>query len=320
VRLVGLGPLLGRPLARVLDGQRGGDDHHLARDVAPARLHDHPGQPGVHRQQGEGPPDVGQPGHAAGLRLEGVQLGEQLDAVAHGTHVRRVDEREARDVVGGRRDAHRDHLQDHRGQRGAQDLRLGELRPGLVVRARVQPDRDAVGDPAAPACALVRRRLADRLDRQPLHLGRLGPARDPGGAGVDDVPHARHGQRGLRDVGGQDDAAGGVPGEHPVLLGRRQPRVQRQQLDGTRVARIGDARPEVAAQGVLGVADLPLAGEEHQDVAGPLGTQLVDRLADGGHHVPVLGAGAAFAPSSGAFRSRMGSSGAFRARIAPLCG
>ena len=38
----------------------------------------------------------------------------------------------------------------------------------------------------------------------------------------------------------------------------------------------GRCRP----QRVGGVADLPLAGEEHQDVARPLGAQLVDGLAD----------------------------------------
>ena len=67
--------------------------------------------------------------------------------------------------------AHGRHLQDDRGQVGAQDLRVGELGPGLEVLLRVQPDGDAVGHAAAAAGALVGRGLGDPLDRQPLDLG-----------------------------------------------------------------------------------------------------------------------------------------------------
>ena len=60
--------------------------------------------------------------------------------------------------------------------------------------------------------------------------------------------------------------------EDPVLLGRRQPRVQRQDLQVRPVRLLG--------QRVGGVPDLPLAAEEDQDVAGALGPQLADRVAD----------------------------------------
>ncbi len=56
-----------------------------------------------------------------------------------------------------------------------------------------------------------------------------------------------------------------------MLLGRGQPRVQRQDLD------VG-AQP--AAQRVRRVADLALAAEEHEHVAGRLAQQLLDRVAD----------------------------------------
>ena len=56
-----------------------------------------------------------------------------------------------------------------------------------------------------------------------------------------------------------------------MLLGRRQPRVQRQDLGAAQVR---------AVQHVGGVADLALAGEEHQDVARALGAQLLDGLED----------------------------------------
>jgi hypothetical protein len=49
----------------------------------------------------------------------------------------------------------RGHLQDHRRQVGAQDLRVGERRPGLEVLLGVQPDADAVREPAAAALALL---------------------------------------------------------------------------------------------------------------------------------------------------------------------
>ena len=48
-------------LARVLDGQRRGQDHHFADAAALAGLHDHPAQPGIHRQLGKLLPDGGQP-------------------------------------------------------------------------------------------------------------------------------------------------------------------------------------------------------------------------------------------------------------------
>ena len=145
---------------------------------------------------------------------------------------------------------------------------LGELGPGGEVVLGVQPDADAVRGPPAAARALAGRGLRDRLDRQPLHLGPVAVARDPGGAGVDDVADAGDGQRGLGDVGGQ---------HHPAPAG-----------SGRRLARTpGAARPRTAgrtaagppgrpapAQRVGGVPDLPLAAEEDQDVARPVPRQL----------------------------------------------
>jgi hypothetical protein len=57
----------------------------------------------------------------------------------------------------------------------------------------------------------------------------------------------------------------------PVLLGRAQPGEQRQNL------RVGAV---LAAQRGRGVADLPLPGEEDEDVARTFGAQLVDGLTD----------------------------------------
>ena len=60
--------------------------------------------------------------------------------------------------------------------------------------------------------------------------------------------------------------------EHPLLLGRGQPGVQRQDLGVAQLATF---------QHVGGVADLALAGEEDEDVAGRLRRQLVDSVGDG---------------------------------------
>ena len=200
-------------------------------------------------------------------RLDRPELVQQVDAVADLALVGRVDEREVLD----RAEADRGHLQDHLGQARAQDLRVGEARPLRVVVLGVEADADALARPPAAALALVGRRARDRLDRQALHLQARAVAADARLAGVDDVADAGHGDRRLGDVGGQHDARLAVRRERALLLGAREPRVQRQQLDVV-------AHP--AAQRVGGVADLALAAQEDQDVAGLLAHELVDGVAD----------------------------------------
>jgi hypothetical protein len=217
VQLVGLRLLLERALAGVLQRQGGGDHQDLAHAPEPFGLQDHPAQTRVDRQPGE---PAAQPGET-GTAGEGAELLQQLDARGHVAPVGRLHEREPGDVA----ETERGHLQDHRRQVGAQDLGVGEGGTPEEVLLGVEPDRDARLDPAAATGALGRRRLADRLDREPLDLGPQRVARDPGDTGVHDVPDAGHGQRRLGDVGGQDDPSHGcrVRGEDAVLLGRRQP-------------------------------------------------------------------------------------------------
>ena len=90
-------------------------------------------------------------------------------------------------------------------------------------------------------------------------------------------------------------------GEHPVLLGGREPRVQRQDL-GVRVA---------AGQGVGGVADLALTGQEHQDVARPLAPQFADGVADRDGAAPSVPSGGSATPGrrTGAPRTTPGGTG-----------
>ena len=222
VRLARLLLPVRRPLARVLDGQRGRDHEYLAQRSVVDRGQDHPGDPRVDRQLGELLPERGQ--LSGGVQR--AQLDQQVHPVTDGAPVRRVEERE----VGHLAQPQRGHLEDHRGEVGPQDLRVGVRRAALEVGLVVQPDADAVGDPAAPAGPLVGRGPGDRLDGQPLHLEPVAVPGDPGGTGIHHVPDPGDGQRGLRDVGGQHDPAAGMGGEDPVLLGHGQPGEQRQDL------------------------------------------------------------------------------------------
>ena len=166
----------------------------------------------------------------------------------------------------------RGHLQDDRRQVGAQDLRLGELRAGVEVLLRVQPDAGARRDAPAPAGSLGGGGLRDRLDGKPLHLGAAVVPGDAGRARIDHADDPRHRERRLGHVGRQHDPAAGVRREHAVLLGGRQAGVQREELHAGEVE---------ARQRVGGVADVALAGQEHEQVAGPLAHQLPDGVDDG---------------------------------------
>ena len=230
-------------------------------------LQDHPAEPRVHRQPGELPPQGGELGGAA-PGCQGAEFFEQPYAIGDVAGLRRVHEREVRDLA----QVERGRLQDDRGQVGAQDLRVGELGACGEVLLGVQPDADAVRGAATPALALVGRGTRDRLDGQSLHLGPLAVPGDPRRARVDHVLDARHGQRGLGDVGGQHHAGPPVRLEHPVLLGRGQPRVQRQHLKVAEVWAVGER--------VGGVPDLPFTAEEDQDIPGPFGAQFRERVAD----------------------------------------
>ncbi len=263
VQLVGLLALVGRALARVLDRERRGDHDHLFGAPAPVGLEHHAAEPRIDRELREPAPERRQPL----VLVERRELLQQPDPVAHLAPVGRVQEREVGDVA----ELRRRHLQDHRGEIRAEDLGIGEARALIEVLLGVEPHADALREPAAAALALVGRSLADRLDRQPLDLQPRAVAADPGGAGVDDVADARDGERRLGDVGGEHDAAAGVRPEHALLLARGEAGVERQHVD------VG-AQPSL--QGLGGVADLALAGQEHEHVAGALAHQLLDCVAD----------------------------------------
>ena len=266
-----------RPVAHVLHAQGAGDDQHLVQRLAAARLQDHAAHARVQRQLGEFPADGGQ---LVGL-VDRAQLAQQRVAIGNRLARRRLDEGKVLHQT----EAERLHPQDHPGERGAQDLRVGEARAALEVLLVVEPDADAVGDPAAAAGALVGRRLADGFHLQLLDLVAVAVALDPRGAGVDHIADARHRERRLGHVGGQHDALGAAGLEDAVLLGLGQPREQRQDV-GVAVQRLV---AEVLAQVVGRLADLALARQEDQDVAGAgAAPEVIDRIGDRVVQIEVL--------------------------------
>ncbi len=268
MRLVGRLLLLEGPVARVRHRQRRGDDQHLGEAAALAGREHHPADPRVDRQPREIAAQRGQPARI----VDGAEFLQQLVAVGDRTRARRLEKRKRLDVA----EVQRGHAQDHRRQRAAQDLRIGVARSRRVVVLAIEPDADAGGDAAAAPRALVRRRLGDLLDLQQRRLVAQRVALDAGKPAVDDVADARDGQRGLGDVGREHDAPPPRRREHALLLRDRQPRIQRQDLDGSRVR---TAR-ERAAQEFRGFADLALAGQEHQDVAGAFAPEILRRTDD----------------------------------------
>ena len=95
-----------------------------------------------------------------------AQLGEQRVAVTDQARAGRVDEGE----VLHRTELQGLHAQDHAGERGPQDLRIGVRRAAVEIVLVVEADADAVHHtPAAPG-ALLRGRPGDLLDLQLLDL------------------------------------------------------------------------------------------------------------------------------------------------------
>ncbi len=252
-----------RALAHILHRQRAGHDQHLGQTALLRGFEQHAAQARVDRQPRQLASQRGQLGLAVDRRelLQQVGVDDRahrlVKAVADGLAIRRLDEGEILNVA----QAQMQHLQDHRGEVGAQDFRIGKFRPTEEILLAVQTDADTRFNPPAAALALVGAGLGHRLDRQALNLSAVAVAADARGAGIDHVANARHRERSLGDVGGQHDLAPRSRLEDLLLLGRRQPRIQRQHLGELQIG---------LAQHLGGVADFPLAREEHQHIAGTL--------------------------------------------------
>ncbi len=110
----------------------------------------------------------GSTGSRANWRPSGGQLAvavhrreflQQVETVADGLAIRRLDERERADLA----EAQVQHLQDDRREVGPQDFRIGEFRAPEEILFAVQPHADARLDPSATALALVGAGLGNRL-------------------------------------------------------------------------------------------------------------------------------------------------------------
>ena len=258
LRLVGGLRALERPLARVLHRQRSGDHQHFGEASLLFCREYHPADPRIDRKPRELAPDLRQVVplvHCPELREERVAVGDRPRRGG-------IDERELLD----RDEPERLHPQDHRRERRAEHLRLGERRTPAEVLLVVEADADPGGDPPAAARPLLRRGLADPLDLELLDLAAVAVPLDPREAGVDDEADAGHRERGLRHVRRQHDAAPGVSLEDALLLLCRQPAVERKDLGLWRV---------VLAERLRRLADLAFAGEENEHVAGARAGALV---------------------------------------------
>src|SRR5204862_2726623 len=195
---------------------------------------------------------------------DGTDLLNQCVDVGDCARRRRIEEAKLLDVA----QAEALCPQDYRREGRAQQLRIWECRTLLEVLLGIQANADALRNASATPGALVGCRPGDRLDAQHLHLVAIAVSLYPGKTGIDDVPDARHRERGFRDVGGEYDAALASGPEYAVLIRGGTPRIQGKKL-----------RSQMPAPQHIGsVADLALSGQEYQDVALALATQLLDRV------------------------------------------
>ncbi|MNL30691.1 hypothetical protein D3C87_1524430 [compost metagenome] len=141
---------------------------------------------------------------------------QQVVTVADRFAVGRLDERERGDFA----EAQMQHLQNNRGEVGAEDFRIGKFRTPKKIFFAVETNADTRLDPPASTFTLVGARLGNGFDRQALDLGAIAVATDARGAAVDHVADARNGQRGFRDVGRQHHTAARVRLENPLLFCR----------------------------------------------------------------------------------------------------
>jgi len=121
---------------------------------------------------------------------------------------------------------------------------------------------------------LIRRGARDVLDEELRHAGAHVVAIDARDPRIDDVDDAGDRERGLGDVRREHDASSGAAAlEHARLLLRGEARVERED---------GGVRERALLELAGGLADLALAGEEHEDVAARIHLgDLVHRVRDG---------------------------------------
>ena len=121
-----------------------------------------------------------------------------------------------------------------------------------------------------------------------LDLAAIAIALDAGHAGIDHIADARHGERGLGDIGGQHHARRIAGGKHPLLVGGRQTRKKTQDF-GRRHQPAARPAPCPGSPKVIGgLADLALTRQKNQDIARPFTPEFVDCRLDRGRRVGLV--------------------------------
>ncbi len=241
----------GRPFARVGDRQRRGDHQHLAHACPRSRRPGSSGRP------------AGRPAARASRRPTSVIAPSPSNAPSSCSSC--TPSRTLRRSGGSRKgnfstspSSQRRHLQQHRGEVRAQDLGIGEARAAREVLLGVEPDaHPGATRPHRPA-RCVGRRLRDRLDRQPLHLGPPAVARDARAC-----PGRRRSGCPARSATSRRRWS---PARRGGRCAARTPSAARRWAAGRTAAAPRCAFS--AAQCLGGVADLALAGQEHQTSPG----------------------------------------------------
>lgn len=152
-------------------------------------------------------------------------------------------------------------------------------RPLVEILLGIEAQAHPVHHPAAASGPLAGGGLGDGLHPQLLHLVAGGIALDPGQARIHHVADARHGEGGLRHIGGQHHPPAFGRGEYPALFGGR--------LAGEEGQDLGLGGVVGLAQGLRRLPDLPLAGEKHQHVAGAGAVGFVHGVHQGFVQIPL---------------------------------
>lgn len=144
-----------RTFARILNGERGRDNHrltHAAMFCASSTIRARRGSTGNCELATERRQFIG-----AGLFISGdrAQLFEQTHAILDIAFIRCFDKRERSDIA----QPQRGHLQNNRGQVGTQNLRIGKLRAREEIVFRNRDEYRSFGHTTTAAFTLIGRRL-----------------------------------------------------------------------------------------------------------------------------------------------------------------
>ncbi len=277
--LIGRFTLMDRTITRILHGHGRGHDQHFRQTMMFMSGQNHAGHTRVHGQLGQGTAYLGQ----ALLFIQRTQLLQNLIAIGNRTASGRLHKGEGFHIV----QMQGLHAQNHRGQRGTQNLGIRKGGAALDILLVIQRKTDTGPNTTATPCPLAGRCLTDRFNTQLLDLVAPGIALDTRQTTIDHKANAGHGQRGFCHIGRQHHTARIAFGsENTFLIRLRQTRKQGQDhgIDGL-----------FFFQRLGGFADFTLTRQEDQNVARTMPGTFLHRIHNALHQIPLfLGGGTAF--------------------------